>query len=357
MDFTWQWWVSQVLMGVALVFVIIQMQQKTAKRLLWYRMLATSIALVGAIFLGVFPVIVIMIAGIVRLSAALFFAYRPNTKIFYKWIAGALIAALIITLNIVFWESYLNILSIIFGIGMVAMYLQKNATRIRVMSICVTTFGIVFYSLSMSPMNIATEAFCLANAIVGIIRLDIKRRKPARAKIIESPAGTGKTTLGKRSNVLDMDSNTYKSYWDEHYAMPAKDRPKKIPKEQRVPNPDWWNLYRAEIVRQSANFDLILVGISTDVHADVDGFKQWLEANNLEYITAIPEISDMEEYLDSLAIRMRERGSSDSGIAWVRERFPTWIAAMKEMPFQKVQIKENEFLEHALVREGIISNS
>jgi len=177
MVFTWQWWVCQALMAVALVFVVIQMQQKTAVRLLWYRMVATLIALVAVSFLGIWSVIIVMIAGIIRLCVALFFAYRPTTKIIYKYVAGLFIVALIISLNVIFWENWLSGLSIVFGISMVIMYLQRDAKRMRIVAVPVGLLGVTFYSLQLTPMNAAIELFALLSTIIGIIRLDRKQKE------------------------------------------------------------------------------------------------------------------------------------------------------------------------------------
>jgi|GEM_PF-2606668 len=168
-------------MAVALVFVIIQMQQKTAKRLLWYRMTATVIGLVAVSFIGVWSVIILMLAGILRVGVALYFAYNPNTKTIFKVIAGILIIALIITLNIIFWEGWISIFSMVFGASMVVMYLQKTAKTIRKFGILVGILGVTFYVIQLMPMNIAIELLALISVIVGIIRLDraTQDKKPA----------------------------------------------------------------------------------------------------------------------------------------------------------------------------------
>ena len=176
-------------------------------------------------------------------------------------------------------------------------------------------------------------------------------------KIIDSIAATGKTTLGKRPNVLDMDSKRYKYYWDEHFLLPAKARPK-IAKHEQKHNPDWLQNYLNEIVRQSKNYEIIVIGMSEEIYRNREQYSKWFAENNFEYIVAIPEFDDLSEYLDEQEKRGRERGSSDEGVAFVRKHTPTWIESMQkmyELGYRKVTIKRGEFLEHALVREGIIS--
>lgn len=173
------------------------------------------------------------------------------------------------------------------------------------------------------------------------------------AIIVESTSCTGKTVLGQRPDCLDLDSNRYKFYWDEHFAMPPKERPK-LKEGEQTQNPDWWNNYLNEIIKQSPNFKIIAVGISSAVYENEKEFKKWLEQNNLKYIVAVPEIDDMEEWILKMDKRRKERGSSEKGRAWVIERQAYWIECMKKMNFPKITIKKDEFLENALVREEFI---
>ena len=104
-------------------------------------------------------------------GAALYVLYRPNKTA--KWVMSGVIVALLIILNIVFWENYLNIFSIVFGISMVISFMQKEAKTIRKISILVGIIGITYYALLQTPINIVIEAVGMGSAIVGIIRLDI----------------------------------------------------------------------------------------------------------------------------------------------------------------------------------------
>ena len=66
-DFSsWQWCVAQGFALVGLILVIISFQKKEAKQLLWYRISATSVVLVGLCFLGEVSAIIMCGAGVVR---------------------------------------------------------------------------------------------------------------------------------------------------------------------------------------------------------------------------------------------------------------------------------------------------
>ena len=175
----------------------------------------------------------------------------------------------------------------------------------------------------------------------------------AKASLVESTSGTGKSILGLRDDALDLDSGDYKSYWDNDFLLPIKRR-RKIKPEDWVLNPDWWGNYKREIVQQAPNFSVIAVGISDVVLAEQEEFKRWLSEKGLNYIVAIPEFDSLEELMKELDERRRLRGSPKEYRQWIREHQPHWIKCLQELDFPKIIIKKGEFLEQALVREGLI---
>ena len=173
---TWQWWVAQGFALVGLIFVIISFQQKEAKKLVWLRSIATWFVFGGLFFLGNLSAIIMCGAGVLRNAVALVFAYKPETKIIWKYVAGGLIVALLIALNIIFWKDYYNLYSIVLGAFNVFTFLQPTAKRIRYCSVVSEVLAITYYSLLFTPINIVIEVFGITSAIVGIIRLDIKKK-------------------------------------------------------------------------------------------------------------------------------------------------------------------------------------
>lgn len=175
---SWEWWVAQGFAFLGLIFVIISFQQKSTKKLIWFRSIATWLVFAGLFFLGDISAIIMCGAGVLRNAVSMYFAYRPETKIRYKYISGALIVVLLVILNIVFWKSYLNIYSMVLGSVNVYTFLQSTPKRIRYCSVVAEILAIVYYSILFTPINISIEAFGLISAIVGIIRLDIKKHNP-----------------------------------------------------------------------------------------------------------------------------------------------------------------------------------
>lgn len=173
----WNWWVCQGLALIGLVFIIISMQQKTAIKLLWYRFVALCFINIGLCFLGDISAIILGASGTVQVVIALIFAYYPKTKPTVKWTAIALLAVSIVILNIIFWFGYLNILAIAYGaVGLVA-FMQKRPAAMRLTVIPACILGMVYFSLLLAPINAAIDGIVLISTVVGIIRLDTKRKQ------------------------------------------------------------------------------------------------------------------------------------------------------------------------------------
>lgn len=169
------WWLSQVFVGIAVVIIVVMMQQKNIKALIWCRFIATAVSFIGFCLLGNISVIIMGGVGILRNTIALFFVYKPETNAKIKIGLCVFLALLLIVLNCVFWIGPLSIMSMVFGIGLILMFMQKDAAKVRLMALIVCVIGIVYFSLVFSIANIILESLSLGSAIVGIVRLDIKR--------------------------------------------------------------------------------------------------------------------------------------------------------------------------------------
>ena len=55
--------------------------------------------------------------------------------------------------------------------------MQNEAATIRKLSVFLEVLSITYYSLLLSPTNVAIEVIGLTSAIVGIIRLDRNKKK------------------------------------------------------------------------------------------------------------------------------------------------------------------------------------
>ena len=172
---TWQWIINQVFAFIGLVFVVISFQQKDSKRLIIFRNFATLAVFIGLCFLGNVSAIIFCGAGVIRNLITLYFAYKPDSNKSLKFISSILLVLLLIALNLVYWKNWFNLYSIVLGTMAVFTFMQTNAATIRKLSVIMEILSIVYYSLLLSPTNVAIEVIGLISAIVGIIRLDMKK--------------------------------------------------------------------------------------------------------------------------------------------------------------------------------------
>lgn len=174
--YNWQWWTNQAFALVGLVLVIISFQQKGTKKIIFVRCFATLTVFIGLCFLGNISAMIMCGAGVIRNFVTLYFAYKPQTKNLYRWIASVLICILIISLNIIFWENLYNVFSIIIGIGNVVTFMQKNPKVIRALAVVMGVLLVTYFSLLLSPTNIAIETAGLVSALVGVFRFDLAKK-------------------------------------------------------------------------------------------------------------------------------------------------------------------------------------
>lgn len=170
------WIISQILAFIALILVIISFQQSNAKSLIVHRNIATFFSFASLCFLGNISAIIMCGAGVVRNLTSLYFISKENVNKNIKLIASILIVILLIVLNIIFWNNILNIFSIVVGTMNVVTFMQENAKLIRKFSVISGTLAIIYYCLLVSPVSALIEVFGLTSAVVGIIRLDIKKK-------------------------------------------------------------------------------------------------------------------------------------------------------------------------------------
>lgn len=176
LDITWQWVANQICAFIGLIFVVFSFQQKSTKKLLLLRNFATGFVFLGLCFLGNISAIIFCGAGVIRNLVSLYFSCKPNTKKSIKYIASILIVLLLIVLNIIYGKDLYNLYSIILGTLAVITFMQEKSSRIRKLSVLSEILSIIYYSLLLSPTNVIIEIVGLVSAIVGIIRLDLKKK-------------------------------------------------------------------------------------------------------------------------------------------------------------------------------------
>ena len=173
---SWQWIINQIFAFLGLIFVVISFQQKDSKRLLIFRNIATIFVFIGLCFLGNVSAVIFCGVGAVRNLIALYFAFKPNTKRIVKFSLSCMLVISLVVLNILYWKNYMNLYSIFLGTIAVVTFMQSKAAVIRKLSVVMETFSIIYYSLLLSPTNVIIEVIGLTSAIIGIVRLDLKKK-------------------------------------------------------------------------------------------------------------------------------------------------------------------------------------
>jgi hypothetical protein len=183
-DFThWAWWVSQFFSFLLLVCLIVSMQQKTRKKLMWWNTTGMLFGLIGSFFLSHAnatvgtAVIILMAVNFSRNTTVLVFSYFPNAKRKVFWpFGGALIAAVVIA-NIIFWKGpLLGLMGIAIGIGFIIAFWQTTPKGMRYGLAMMRFPALAFSILTTNLVQGVTEMVAFTSGVIAIIRLDIKKK-------------------------------------------------------------------------------------------------------------------------------------------------------------------------------------
>ena len=174
---SWQWYVSQGLTNVAIIFCITAMQKTKLTDMLWHRSLYSLLLFAGVCFLGELPAMIMIGIGFVRTLVLLILSYKENATQRTRVIIFVTLALALIGLNIGFWEGWLSALSIAVGILFLLAFIQTQSKNVRRVTIVASSVAIVFYLLSFMLVNALINLAVLISTIVGILRLDKRERK------------------------------------------------------------------------------------------------------------------------------------------------------------------------------------
>ena len=177
------WWISQAFVFVSLVFVIISFQQRDRIKLLWLRNISVWFAFIGSLFLWSIPVIISFSISIIRIGFALFNAYKPDLKKWLKYGVCIVLFIALVTFNVVFWNGYLSILSMVYGTLGIVTFMQNSAKMIRCVSLMFAGFGVVYFLFALSPISVIVDGIAFVTAVIGIVRLDIRKNSKPENKV------------------------------------------------------------------------------------------------------------------------------------------------------------------------------
>ena len=170
------WWASQFFMTLGLLFVIISMQQKTSVRILCWRLAMGISTCIAWAFWGAIPALIMVAVGSLRICIGILINLRPTLKRWVKWAMLVAIFLILVVFNIIFWGGILSVLSLAIGIIGIWVFVQRRPFLIRAGSIVTSTLSIILSAILIAPVVIISDSLAIISAVVGIYRLDMKKR-------------------------------------------------------------------------------------------------------------------------------------------------------------------------------------
>ena len=169
------WWISQIGPIILLVCLIVSMQQRTRKNIMWWNTVGMFVAFVFTFWLGVIPVIILIGINLARNIAVLVFAHFEKVDSRIQWLVGALLVLVLIVANVVFWQGLLSVGAIFVGTGLIIGFFQPTPKRMRIVLAIMRPPSATFHLWSGNWTQVVTELAVMVSGIIGIIRFDIKK--------------------------------------------------------------------------------------------------------------------------------------------------------------------------------------
>jgi membrane-associated HD superfamily phosphohydrolase len=157
---------------IALILTIISFQQKQRNGILKIQVFSSSLYSIHFFLLNA-------LAGAIMNFITIFRSYIFHQKTSKKWANKKIwlytFLAIIITSSYFTWQNIYSILpAIALFIGTIA-YWQKDAKKVRAISLFSRPFWLIYNILVLSIPGIIVEILILTSTIIGIIRLDLEK--------------------------------------------------------------------------------------------------------------------------------------------------------------------------------------
>jgi|GEM_PF-5279027 len=172
---------SQIVGFFGFILVLIAMALKRRRGLLILKLLSTVFILLSYFFVGSLAGVLVASVSLARGLCAIFFTYNKSAAL--KKLSFYVLCALTVVLNIVFWQSGLNILAGIISLISIYCFFQTKIFFIRLISILTSLLEIVLNLIILNPVNIGIEIFTISSCIFGICKHDIVIFKAAKKTV------------------------------------------------------------------------------------------------------------------------------------------------------------------------------
>lgn len=164
--------IGQIIGFIAMGIIVISYQQKTHKNILVFQMVSGLLFTIHYIMLGAYTGAVMNLLGAFR---SLVYANRDK-----KWAKSVLWPTLFsigfLISGILTWDNVYSVFPLIAMLmSSVVLWIEQPKIN-RIFSLPTSTCWLIYNIKTVSIPGIVTEIFVLTSIIVGIIRLDIKRK-------------------------------------------------------------------------------------------------------------------------------------------------------------------------------------
>ncbi len=167
--------------------------------------------------------------------------------------------------------------------------------------------------------------------------------------IILAYMGTGKTELEKRyDNVIDFDFQDYKYIYDESIShLPLEQRKGNV--SLRKENESYPKNFLCDALKLLNEGKIVVSPFIEHVYNAFDSKEFKDKAGSIKFIIVCPKINNFEEYVE----RFKNRGNGEEFIERRRKEFPSLIEIFNNSNYEKIIIKQGQFLSRALIEHGL----
>lgn len=165
--------IGQVIGFIAMAIIVVSYQQKTHKNILIFQMASGLLFTVHYILLGAYTGAIMNLLGAFR---SLVYANRSK-----KWASSViwpiLFSIAFLISGILTWDNVFSIFPLIAMLmSSVVLWIEQPKIN-RMLSLPTSTCWLIYNIKTVSIAGIVTEIFVLTSIIIGIFRLDIKKKK------------------------------------------------------------------------------------------------------------------------------------------------------------------------------------
>lgn len=165
--------IGQIVGFVAMGIIVISYQQKTHKNILVFQMVSGLLFTAHYVLIGAYTGAIMNLVGAFR---SLVYSNRGSKKWATPLIWPILFSVAFLISGILTWENSFSVFPLIAMItSSVVLWIEKPKVN-RMLSLPTSTCWLIYNIKTQSIPGIATEIFVLASIIIGILRLDIKKK-------------------------------------------------------------------------------------------------------------------------------------------------------------------------------------